>query len=293
MNSNNKKYIFIIGSGCSGNSAVTDWLEDNSNSETSVFSGDFEELREKGAIIDAFLSHTNNFFSLNLLKFLIFHNVRLVVRFCYFSMKGKPLPKNSWQIRNSIKRYLRRVALCNVLNMFSDYEFIKKYLVVRHLASLSPKKIIVLNNPLFVNKETFQFINSLGINYEVVFTYRNFALQYQEWQRLDYDGVNEPRLLELNKINDPFKKFEAFQAYILSQRMEVEKIAKVQYVSFDRFVIDRHYRSKIWFKIFGSEIKSEKFDRFNPTSSRLNALTDVVSLSAHLELIAEEYNARS
>lgn len=296
MNSKNdkKKYIFIIGSGCSGNSAITDWMVDNCKCDTSVFSGDFEELRDRGGIIDAMTSRQNKYFCIKFFKFLIMHNLRLLLRAVYLGLRGKSRPNNPWQVRNSIKRYLRRVALCKVLDILGDHQYIKRYLVIRHLASLSSRKTIVLNNPLFANKQTFQVINSLGIDFEIIFTYRNFALQFEEWKRLNYSGVNEKKLLELNEISDPFRKFEEFQRYILSQRVEIAKIAKVQFISFDRFVLDSDYRSTIWSKVFGEVLTNERFYRFNPVTSQANTCMEKsLRMSSTLDLIADTYHALS
>ena len=287
-----KQFIFIIGSGCSGNSAITDWMKDNKTADIAVFSGDFEELRDSGAIIDAMLGSSNKPFDLIFFKRLALHNTRLLLRSIYDWLRGASSPANSPQIRNSILRYIRRVFLCRALTLLCKYDNIKRYLVKRHLESLSSKQIVVLNNPLFANQCNFHFINTIGIDYQVIYTFRDFNMQFQEWQRLNYDQINEPNLLSFNKINDKLDKFQKMQSYIFGERLKTCEMSKVHFVSFDKFVIDKIYRAKVWAKVFHTEINDEQHNFFDPirSSANLNMESDS-TLSSELDSLSKRYNA--
>lgn len=285
-----KRFIFVVGSGCSGNSAITDWLKDNSTDDMAVFSGDFEELREIGAIMDAVRGVGEQSFSIQFFLFLIKHNSRLILRMIFGKIFGLSFSSESFQLRNSITRYLRRVALCKVLGLFKGHENIARYLVKRHLESLSSKNFIVLNNPLFINRESFEFANWVGIEYQVIFTFRDFRKQFNEWKFLNYDQVNETKLRIFNKINNPLQRFTAFQKYFFDERKAISEIAKVTYVSYDQFVLEKQYRSMIWKSVFLIKLSAEKHHSFNPTDSRANVYDkNAVPLSGDLDLLMSHY----
>lgn len=284
-----KKFFFVMGGGCSGNSAITDWISDNQGEKCSVFLGDFEEVRMPGGLID--LSSDSSLFSR--IKFsvvwkLIIHRVRVFTGslLFYCGLKRNCSPK--LQIRHSVFRHLRLYLLGVTCQGLLPYKNIRLTLCLNHLMTLSKSKAVVLNNPLFYDDKSLEFLDKLKISPVFIFTRREFSSQYPEWIDLDFSSIKPPHIKYIENKYNGVERFFYHQENVLYFQKQFNVGYKCLFVSFEKFVLDGTYRKSLFFEVFGLNIEREINKNFVPENSLKNIKPDsnVYSLSTNVDLIA-------
>jgi hypothetical protein len=272
-----RKYIFVVGSGCSGNSAVTDWLFDNlDQNEAEIFIGDFEELRRFGGAVDNVLEiDARKYINLFDLYFIVLHKLRAKLSNFLKRIKMRSGEVIQFNIRHSISRYLKSILVNRLSFYLKKYPGIRNEVNMYNFESISDKDLVVLNNPIYLNKTSFDFVKKNIKDVIFIFTYRNFEKQFEDWKRLDFSNINESKLKEISDIPDQIERFLAQQEYYLDERIRFDSQFCCYFISFDRFVLDVEYRNCIWNTLFSKQL-NEKYVRFKPWQSIENTSSDTV-----------------
>jgi len=281
-------FFFVMGGGCSGNSAITDWVSDNLGGECAVFLGDFEEIRMPGGLVD--LSGDSDCFSR--IKFsvvwgVIVHRIRVFIGeslYCCGLRKSRP---PELQIRHSVFRHLRLYLLGVACQGLLPYKNIRLTFCINHLMTISKSKTIVLNNPLYYDDKSLEFLDNLKISPVFIFTRRRFSSQYPEWSGLDFSSIQSPHIKYIEGKYNGVERFFYHQESILHFQNQFNINHRCLFVSFEQFVLDGIYRKDLFFKLFGSNIKKEVSKRFVPENSLKNIKTDdshIYSLSTNIDL---------
>lgn len=271
--SNNKSYFFIMGAGCSGNSAITDWMFDNLPNEYSVYCGDFEEIRIPGGLID--LAEDPIMFNrirFNVVIRNIIHTLRVITRnFLYhIGIKDKAAPR--LEIRHSIYRYFRLYVLGVLSIIYVNNQKKRQRLCLNHLNSVSKKKYIVLNNPLYYDTRSINFLRSLNINPVFIFTMRSFSTQYPEWLSLDFRFIDIPSIKSIEEKYSGIQRFFYHQEYIYKFQKKYNMYYQCFFVTFEKFVSYKQYRRKLLKNLCGLNLTKEKNKRFVAIESIKNVV---------------------